>query len=147
MNEKQTTYRYFLTHRPPGIGCQPEGDLARETWVPRREIPNGEAVAFGSVTYGAPLTWEQLWKYELLPEEEVERLLYYLWQELGRDEATTHDWWQLDDYWECPLPALEDLAGRRGGDPFARIVLGLKDRNLALEDVKRWIEQGSYDGE
>ena len=66
--EGKKLYRYYYSHRPPGIGTQPEGFIRHETWMPARTTPHGRT-AFGWVEYDRPLTQEEITGYELFEDE------------------------------------------------------------------------------
>lgn len=75
-------YRYYLLNRPPGIGCQPDGFVDRETWLPSRKIPDGDYWhALGWVEYLRPLSMEEVWKKELRPADPEEWKAYLEWRE------------------------------------------------------------------
>jgi hypothetical protein len=81
--------RYYYLLRPPDIGCQPDGFAYRDGGLPRKTIKtsNGDYVdAFGWVEYYTPLSFEQVWKYDLQPDNPVERGRFTLWLDCGRDE-------------------------------------------------------------
>jgi len=77
-------YRYFYINRPPGIGCQPEGFVDREMWMPAKPqllIGRGEWNVLGWVEYPEPLDQEQIWLKELYPRNAWEVSLYLDWRE------------------------------------------------------------------
>ena len=80
--------RYFYLLRPPSIGCQPEGFTDRQGGLPKKdwEMSSGQSLhAFGYVEYFKPLKFEQIWRYDLLPDNDVERARLYFWEKAGRD--------------------------------------------------------------
>lgn len=82
----KTLYRYYYSHRPPGIGTQPEGYINYESWMPATTTPHGRT-AFGWVEYDRPLTNEEITGYELFEDEvELPKLVKELVQ-FARDEG------------------------------------------------------------
>lgn len=83
-------YRYYYSHRPPGIGTQPGGFINHEPWLPARTAPHGRT-AFGWVEYDRPLSPEEISGYELFEDEpELPKLVRELVQfakDEGIDEA------------------------------------------------------------
>lgn len=61
-----TGYHYLYLRRPPGVGCQPDGWISREGWLPT-ERKDGE-VSFGVVVYAEPLDPEDIQRFELRPD-------------------------------------------------------------------------------
>lgn len=57
-------YVYAMTHRPPGIGCQPDGRIIGAD-NPQNH-PDPRAV-YGTITYPRQLTEQEVYAYELLP--------------------------------------------------------------------------------
>ena len=77
-------YRYFYINRPPGIGCQPEGFVDREIWMPAKthKVVGGNNRYFlGWVEYPEPLEPELVWKWELMPRDMCETNRYLDWRE------------------------------------------------------------------
>lgn len=70
---------YLYSHRPPGIGCQPDGWTDRETWLPAKII--GHRYFFGRVEYDGGLSFETVSRYELWPKSELERAEMVFWRE------------------------------------------------------------------
>jgi defence-against-restriction DarA-like protein len=54
-------WTYGMTHRPPAIGCQPDG---RIIGADRRDDPRA---LFGTIQYARELTVKEIEGYELLP--------------------------------------------------------------------------------
>ncbi len=82
-------HRYFYINRPFCIGCQPEGFIDAETWMPAKPqllIGRGESPwhVLGWVEYPQPLTPEQVWKWELWPNDAAEVIAYLDWREEHR---------------------------------------------------------------
>ena len=77
-------HRYYYLNRPPSIGCQPDGFVDREAWMPARTHPvvgGGTRHFLGWVEYPTPLEPEQVWKWELLPRTAWETERYFQWRE------------------------------------------------------------------
>ena len=73
--------KYYFLNRPPSIGTHPNGAVATEVWMPRQDIPGTERPAFGWAEYPDPLQFEQVWQYELFPDDEAEQDLYWEWRD------------------------------------------------------------------
>ena len=117
-------YKYFYRNRPPGIGCQPDGWSAREGGLPKDYWKDsaGETVyAFGWVEYSEPLTFEQAWLKDLLPDEHVERANYSIWAYMDRDEKEAA--WITESYQTLSTEELEKEAPR---DFMARAILTIR---------------------
>ncbi len=95
---------YLYRNRPPGIGCQPDGFDAHETWLPGREVEGRHFL--GRVEYSQSLSWEQVKRYELWPEDELERAEMTFTRE-GKDSA-----WLREDYLAQSIGKLEAFADR-----------------------------------
>jgi hypothetical protein len=109
----RTRFVYMMRNRPPGIGCQPDGFLwdETETWIPMREHPYPPrhlvGLRFlGKAVYPQALTFEQIWQYELWPEDPLEWAEYTFWRE-GEDGA-----WLRKDYLEQSVEFLQEQAKR-----------------------------------
>lgn len=84
------TRRYYFLYRPPAIGTHPIGETGRETWMPRRQVPEvPRQPAFGWVEYPDPLPLEDVISYELLPQDEEERARLTLWNRYGPNAEET----------------------------------------------------------
>ena len=103
---------YLMTSRPPGIGCQPDGWIERETWLPAHEVDG--RYFLGRVVYPERLSPEQVYRYELWPEDEVERAKLIFAREPE---------WIREDYMAQEVEFLEELADR---DQLAWAALVLK---------------------
>lgn len=76
----EMSYRYYLVNRPPDIGCQPEGFIGREVWMPARPIPEADTWrALGWVEYDHKLSMSEIYKYELFPADRRGCALYKIW--------------------------------------------------------------------
>lgn len=62
----------------------------------------------GTVTYNAPLSFEQIWKFDLLPAGGMEEAKYVFWLEADRDSAEAQE--LMDDYMNNSVEALTKLA-------------------------------------
>jgi hypothetical protein len=76
-------HRYHYTLRPGDIGCQPDGHLECFSTLPKkeREISGGlsRMWTFGWVEYPEPLTKDQCFRYDLMPDDVEEQAEYRLW--------------------------------------------------------------------
>jgi hypothetical protein len=97
--------RYYYEFRPPGIGCQPDGWTKREGGLPKTTftVPSGlrdkselEISAFGWVEYEDKLTFDQMFKKDLIPHNPQERARYYMWVRNNRNQETAD--WLIEDY-------------------------------------------------
>lgn len=79
--------RYYFLNRPPSIGTHPAGETARESWVPRQDAQLEDEVGeytrpvWGWVEYPQALTFEQVWKYDLIPAGKDELIRYNQWRD------------------------------------------------------------------
>ena len=74
-------HRYYYLNRPPAIGCQPDGFIDRESWMPAKPqllIGKGRDPwhVLGWVEYPEPLAAELVWKWELWPHEAAQVSIY-----------------------------------------------------------------------
>lgn len=62
---KGTGYHYLYLRRPPGVGCQPNEWVRRESW-----LPSGRCgiLCFGVVVYAEALSAEEIGRFELRPD-------------------------------------------------------------------------------
>lgn len=117
--------RYWFLLRPPFIGTHPAGFTEYAQIYPREErvMTGGERVdTFGTVDYPAQLEKEQVWKYDLLPDDPAERALYRMWHECDRDFKQAVD--MLAEY--CALGRAV-LAERAEWNNLAKIALDWLD--------------------
>jgi len=120
------SHRYYYLLRPFGIGCQPDGwivdkdfNQAVEVWQPKRVIPEGQGrTAHGWIEYPEPLTFDQIWRFDLFPADPVAEARYSLWVLCDRDAAEAQI--MLDDYLSQGDDWLKDHADR---DLYAQIAL------------------------
>jgi len=117
---------YLFRNRPPGIGCQPDGWVNRETWMPAKEIQ--ERFFLGQVEYAEPLPFEQVKRYELWPESELERAEMIFWLE-GEDAG-----WLRTDYLSQPLDRLEKYAARYDQKAQAALII-LRHQTERIESL------------
>lgn len=117
-----TLHTYLMRSRPPSIGCQPDDTVEREVWVPAKEVDG--RTFLGRVSYDRKLSLEEIARYELWPEDDVERLAVWL-----KDEER----WVVDSYLgllEEEREKVEKHAKRR--DFLAQLVIWATDE-LGLE--------------
>lgn len=91
-------HKYFYLYRPPCYGCQPNGFTQFDGGLPKKDwdSQHGKIHAFGWVEYPEPLTLEQAWKWELVPDDPQEWARMVFWEKAGRDADTAT--WMIDDY-------------------------------------------------
>ena len=82
------THKYFYLYRPPSYGCQPSGWINQEGGLPQKMYKTqwGELRSFGWVEYTEPLTVEQVWKWEFIPDDQTEYAKYVFWEYAGRNQ-------------------------------------------------------------
>jgi len=85
-------YRYYLVNRPPSIGCQPKGDVAREVWSPRRKMSAQGRLVHGWVEYDQPLSAYNIWSYELFPAS-IQEQAQMVFVEGGEYNSSRHEYW------------------------------------------------------
>lgn len=75
-------FKYYFLNRPPDIGTYPirPGLIETVVWWPRQLIPGTQRYAHGCVTYEQPLTWDDVWRYDLFPEQHLADE-YFDWRE------------------------------------------------------------------
>lgn len=84
-------YRYYMTQRPAGPGCQPrDGLISVEGLDPKNVIPGIGGTAWSMLTYDRPLTDDEIREYELTPdtgksfetvdEDEAEELFSWMYK-------------------------------------------------------------------
>lgn len=73
-------YTYYYVNRPPGMGCQPDGWVEREDYFGRTDRQHSPY--HGHVRYDRRLTLDEIYRYELEPNDLVEGALYHLRDEL-----------------------------------------------------------------
>lgn len=119
---------YHLTLRPVTIGTYPTHDVITnrnleptivDSFYPPQRTPDGRN-HYGTVRYPAPLPFERIWRYDLLPADKVERAHYVFWLHCDRDAEAAQEWereWLAAD--------LETLQALAPNDPVASAALDL----------------------
>lgn len=113
--------RYWFLLRPPFVGTHPQGSIEQRAVYPSEncKLGGGEMqVTHGWVVYPWALDREQVWKYDLLPDDPAERALYRMWLECDRDDLKTVD--MLAEYSALGRAV---LAERAEWNDIARITL------------------------
>ena len=110
---------YLLDNRPIDIGTVPDSDkiIKSENWRPSKD----NNFTFGSVQYADNLTFDQIYKYELRPKDEVEYANYMFW--LKSDKDLTKAEKTKKRYLALSLKELEEWRNR---DPFSNYAYILK---------------------
>ena len=62
-------HRYYLTQRPPGLGCQPNDFIGVEWFVGKIFVPVIGREAWGYVEYDRRLTEQEIRDYELVEKK------------------------------------------------------------------------------
>jgi len=108
------TWQYYYRNRPGDYGCQPDGFIARDSGLPKREydLPNelpvwGKTIySFGWVEYPNRLSFEKIYQYELEPSDPAEFIGYKVWLQVRYDcepyTSFMRTIQELKDY--CGLP-------------------------------------------
>ncbi len=106
-----TNHSYLFLSRPPGIGCQPDGDDIdkRETWWPSRNV--GGFNCLGRAVWPARLSPRDVYLYTLRPESELERAELVFWD---RQKNEINEWLR-NNYLSQPIEKLREYAKRRDG--------------------------------
>ena len=127
-------HSYLYVNRPPGPGCQPDGfdPDTREAWVPPQPVQHLDHKGrcfWGRVQYPYGLLYEQIHRYELLPEDRRERA-----NMIFEREGTSADWLR-DDYVAQPISRL--LEYYEGGDPKAWAALVILYRGQDPSEIHK----------
>ncbi len=92
--DHQTKKHLYRLLRPAAIiDCYPECDTdghsltptVIETHWPPVRTPDGR-FHYATVAYAEPLTFDQIWHYDLQPVDAVEAARYFVWHYYGRDQ-------------------------------------------------------------
>lgn len=110
---------YFLDNRPIDIGTVPDSDkiIKSESWNPSKD----NNFTFGSIEYNSELTFEQIYKFELRPKDEVEYANYMFWLKNDKDLAKAER--MKNRYLDL---SLEELKEWRNKDPFSNYAYLIK---------------------
>ena len=63
----------------------PSGHTQYKSFIPMDKYPGTQIMCFGWVDYPEPLTWKQVWDYELGILGKVENIAYQLWNCNNKD--------------------------------------------------------------
>lgn len=74
-------HRYLHRLRPPDMGCQPNGFTKLQQAREIRQVGDYTIPCRGWAEYAEPLTFEQVWKYDLFPEDVDEAERYQQWRD------------------------------------------------------------------
>lgn len=114
--------RYYYLLRPPSIGCQPQGGINRETFTYFGPVEALDGMkAHGWVEYDEPLEFDQIWRFDLMPANELERAKYRLWLYADRDPERVQRWLN-----ECAGKGIDWLSQQVDAWPpatFAMVIL------------------------
>ena len=72
-------HRYYSTLRPPGMFAMPDGACLREVWGKPRTILGTSIRAYGWAEYPKPLSFDRVWHYDLMPDNEDEIQQFAKW--------------------------------------------------------------------
>lgn len=84
-----TAHKYFLLLRPPGYAHHPAGHTAMDGGMPKHTwvTDDGRQIdAFGWVEYPEPLSMEQIWRFDLEPNDPAETAHLFFWLQANRDD-------------------------------------------------------------
>lgn len=86
--ERSAPFKYYYALRPPGIGCQPDGYGEINDFYGRHKvnIDGRSMLAHGWVTYDLPLISYDAWRFDLTPEDLVERAWITILREAKWDQ-------------------------------------------------------------
>jgi hypothetical protein len=104
------TMIYYFRSRPPAIGTYPtDGRLVPgsvEAFIPRQNIETKmtdhltiRRHVWGKVEYNRALTPDEVWKWELLPEDPIQWALFVAWEEVK--SASDNSLWVFESYHEA----------------------------------------------
>jgi len=139
-------FRYLASTRPPFLYTRPNDPLRYMAFVPRENYPAvpvvlGEEkltpVVHGWVEYHYQISYQTLYNYDLLPEEELDRIIYFIRKDpIGcRTEIRQH----LEDY----EAALKGASIRP--DFTMKLLVRLHELGLSVEDILKHIEERTRD--
>jgi Defence against restriction A C-terminal len=133
--------KYYLINRPPAYGTHPSGSILTEVWSPTGPIPGGELgdeyqrQAHGYVVYETPLSFAQIWQFELEPDPELLPhiwLVYRYWLEASRSAQDAG--WMIQDVWNNSPDSPDNLVDRA--------LLLHKQRGGLLPDLLQLLYEG-----
>ena len=90
-------YRYYLTQRGPGPGCQPSGAAKVEDFGTKKHVKEIGWKAWGYVEYAIPLTTRQIEDYELIEEPKEADCLVCPFTEDNKCSDCCKDWEDEED--------------------------------------------------
>lgn len=90
-------YRYYLTQRGPGPGCQPAGVIKIEDFGTKKHIKEMDWKVWGYVEYDAPLNQKQIEDYELIEEPKEADCLLCPFVEATKCSDCCKDWEDEED--------------------------------------------------
>lgn len=127
--------KYWFLNRPPGLFVQPVGFIDRQSMLPAQPLPcNPERHTFGWATYPEKLSFEQMYRFDLLADDQVERAAYDL------STFLESDWLELvSEYFALPEQMLVDMGQR---DWVARQIMALKQAGITVEQIEAEVKRG-----
>lgn len=121
-------FRYYCTSRPPGFYNTPQGHVElKSTLLQDHTTPQGDEVrggAHGWIEYEYPLSFKQIYSYDLLPADKLERCKFLLWRSNGRtltDLQTEIEFW--DEVFTDNPHAIEALCEENWEAELAHFIL------------------------
>lgn len=93
---------YYCVNRPPGLFQQPNTTVLRQVWQPKQAVERLTEAGDGRTYHGYvgvihALSFEEIWRWELRPANDVWRWLYWLWeqndQEVPSFQVFLLIWW------------------------------------------------------
>lgn len=132
---KKTVYKYYLLNRFPAIGTHPAGEQIDEryTFSPAAPIPeHPERVALGLVGYLRKLSFDDLFRYDLLPADPLHAAYYAFWRFAERNQAEYER--LLAEY---RYTGRDYLQGRQRKDHLAEAMLAILEYELPVFHQER----------
>lgn len=121
--KKMAKYKYYLNNRPVDIGTvpRPKEIIKSENWIPSKN--NG--YLYGFVVYNSKLSFQEIFRYELIPHDTVEWAKYMFWEKSDKDPIQAKKFMNM--YRALSLSELESWKDR---DPFAKYMLIIKKNKI-----------------
>lgn len=137
MSEETFTY-YYKNARGPGYGHQPDGfnPDTRESSCKERAIAIGNLLFYGSVGYSAPLTMEQVWKFDLWAANPVQWAKFFVWN--YRRRSVNKSLWLFESYTKALADPNQALLIE--GDIETMVCKILLEAGITIESLKKEFE-------
>jgi hypothetical protein len=115
--------KYFSVSRPIDIGTFPKKEqlIKFENFSNRKKISTGY-LAFGVLEYPDKLSFEDINRFELIPEDLNEYVDYFFWDKYDKDKTKANK--SKDRYMRENIETLKEY---RNQDTFAGLILLLRE--------------------